>query len=315
MYNNFYIRTLLGIIFLFGNLTLSFAKDCDLQIQVVNPDIEMCGGEETLASLLKSRLTKVLNIDGVTAGDSYGQLYIKGKFEDLYKETLAGPPVQTVVKTSLTLMVADIFDNKVFDAESFELRGVGTTTQRAYINALNSLTSKNGKLEAFVERIHKKVINYFDKNYSTLLTKASVAAKRHDYKQALYYTSLIPECCVGYPKAEVALLSYYQQYIDNEGTKLVNKARAEFAKSPNADGAAIAFEYINMIDSESKAYSSGQNLAHEIEKQTKAEYHFEVHQKYSDAHNKELKLIDAARQVGVAYGSGQAPQTTNILWK
>lgn len=308
-------RAFIAQILLVASAFTSMAQDCDLQIKVFSPDTEMCGGDESLSSLLESRLIKALTANGVTAGDSYGQLYITGKFDDLYNETLAGPPVQTIVHTSLTLMVADIFDNKVFDSETFDLRGVGTSTQRAYINALGSLSAKNKKLENFVDRTRKKVVGYFDKNYNTLLTKAKVAAARHDYEQALYWTSLIPECSKGYAQAEAAMLSYYQQYINNEGTVLLNKARAEFAKSPNAEGATIAFDYINMIDTESSAYEAGQKLAREIEKQTKAEYNFEVHQKYTDALNKELKQIDAARQVGVAYGSGQAPQTTNILWK
>lgn len=291
------------------------AKDCDIQIQVVTPDTEMTGGDETIAQLLTDRLTRALNADGVTAGDSYGQFYITGRFTDLYKDTQPGPPVQTVVHTSLTLMVADIFDNKVFDSETFELRGVGTSAQRAYINALSRLNVRNKTLEEFVNRSRDKVISYFDKNYKSLLSQAHVAASRQDYEQALYLTSLIPTCCTGYPEAETALLSYYQQYIDNEGVILLGKARAEFSMSPDADGAYRAYAYLNQINPESSSYKNAQAYAREIERQCKVEYDFEVHQKYADELSLKMKKIDAARQIGVAFGSGQAANTTNILWK
>ena len=308
-------KTILSLGILLATAFAGNAEQCDLHIQVVTPDTEMCAGDASVGNLLASRLTRALTADGVTADGSYGQLYISGRFDDIYKETLPGPPVQTVVHTSLTLMVADIFGNKVFDSETFDLRGVGTSPQRAYINALSQLNSRNKALERFIDRARGKVISYFDANYRSLLAKARTAAAQHDFDQALYLTSLIPQCSAGYPEAERAMLKYYQQYIDNEGQILLNKARAEFAMMPNAEGASRAYAYLNRIDTESSAYGAAQSFAREIEKQTKAEYNFQVHQKYNDANTLRLKQIDAARQIGVAFGSGQAASTTNILWK
>lgn len=290
------------------------AQDCDLHIQVVTPDTEMCAGDSSVGDLLADRLTRTLTANGVTADENYGQFYISGRFNDIYKETLPGPPVQTAVHTTLTLMVADIFGNKTFDSETFELRGVGTSPQRAYINALGSL-SRNNALNSFIERAKEKVIAYFDTNYTDLLSKAKTAAALHDYDQALYFTGLIPQCCKGYSQAEKALLSYYQQYIDLEGTRLLNQAKSAFAIRPDADGAMEAYALINRIDPYSSAYGKAMSFADEIKKQTKAEYDFEVHQKYDDSHQIDLKKIDAARQIGVAFGQGQKSSTTNILWK
>lgn len=290
-------------------------QDCDLHIQVITPDTGMCGGDSAIGSLLSTRLMKALTSNGVTADDNYGQLYLSGKFDDIYKETLAGPPAQTAVHTSLTLMVADIFGNKTFDSETFDLRGVGTSPQRAYINALGSLNAKNKKLEEFINRAKRKVISYFDNNYASLLAKAKTAATRHDYDQALYFASLIPQCCKGYPQAERALLEYHQQYLNFEGTRLLNQAKAAFALSPNSEGAAEAYALLNNIDPSSSAYNPAMSFASEVKKQTKAEYDFEVHQKYTDEHQTRLKKIDAARQIGVAFGQGQKQTTTNILWK
>ena len=264
-------KILLSLSILAAGIFSANAEQCDLYIQVVKPDTEMCAGDATVGNLLATRLTRALTADGVTADENYGQLYLSGRFDDLYKETMPGPPTQTVVHTSLTLMVADIFGNKVFDSETFDLRGVGTSPQRAYINALGQLNKNNASLTGFVERARNKVISYFDANYRSLLAKARTAAKQHDFEQALYFASLIPQCSKGYPEAEKTMLSIYQQYIDNEGQMLLNKARAEFAISPNAEGAAAAYAYLNRIDTQSSAYGPSQSFAREIEKQTKAE--------------------------------------------
>lgn len=299
-------------------MTLSFgakAVECDLHVQVVEPTPEMCGGDAALAKQLSIRLLRALTADGVSADDNYGQFYITGRFDDVYKETLAGPPASTAVHTTLTLMVADIFGNKVFSTESFELRGVGTSNQRAYINALSQISGRNSALKAFIGNARTKVISYFDKNYRSLLAKAATAATKHDYDQALYWAGLIPQCSAGYPEAEKAMLTYWQGYIDLEGTKLLNQARSAFAVAPNAEGAAEAYGFINMIDPSSSAYKTAMAFAEEIRKQTKVEYDFEVHQKYEDRMDIERKKIEASRQVGIAYGQGQKPTTTNILWK
>lgn len=290
------------------------ADDCDLHIQVVTPDTEMSAGDSSVGELLAVRLTNVLTATGVTADENYGQFYISGRFTDLYKETTQNAPIQTVVTTDLTLMVADIFGNKVFDSETFELRGVGTSQQRAYINAIRTLTKDNKRLSAFVDRARRKVITYFDNNYKSLLSKAATAAATNDYDQALYFAGLIPTCCVGYPEAEQMMLKYYQSDINRKGVILLNQAKSEFAISPNAEGAARAYALLNQIDPSSSAYSAAQSFANEVKKQTKVEYDFEVHQKYTDARDITMKQIDAARQVGIAYGKGQKATTTNILW-
>ena len=306
-------KTLISLA-LFGAL-FTQAQECDIHIRVVTPNAESCGGEPAVADLLSNRLINILTRNGITANDGYGQFYISGRFDNLYKETTSGAPMQTVIHTSLTLMVADIFTNKVFDSEIFDLRGVGNGTERAYINALSSLTKSNEKLNHFINRAQTKVINHFDANYPQILANAKTAAAKRNYDEAIFYTSLIPQCSKGYADAENAMLKYYQQYLDHNGAMLLNKARGAFAVSPNAEGAVTAFEYLNQIDPASSSFQASQNLAREIQVQTKVEYDFEYHEKYKDALEIEQRKIDAARQIGVAFGNGQKANTTNILWE
>lgn len=293
----------------------SAQSDCDLHIQVVTPDTEMAGADDAVASMLATRLVNALTHSGATADDSYGQLYLTGKFNDSFNETVPGPPMRTAVHTTLTLMVADVVGNKMFDSQSFELRGVGSSEQRAYINALNQLNGNNRQLRDFVERAKRKTISYFDKNYTRIIAKGKQAASMRDYPQAFYFIGLIPQCSVGYEEANRAMATLYQDFIDYEGTRLLNDAEAAFAMSPNAQGALSAYAFLRKIDPRSSAYGASRKFAEEVKKQTKAEYDFEVHEKYQDQKDFAFKSLDAARQIGVAYGSNQKNNTTNILWK
>lgn len=291
------------------------AQDCDLQIQVITPQADVCDGDQKVAEMLATRLVSALNSSGVSASKSFGQFYLSGRFDDVYKDAIPGPPASVAVHSTLTLMVADIFDGKIFASKSFDLRGVGTSEQRAYINALSILNGKNSQLKEFVKDANRKVISYFDNNYKTLLTKAKAAAALQQYDEALYYSSIIPPCCSGYEEAERFMLSFYQDYIDIEGTRLLQAAKHAFAVCPNAMGAADAYALIEQINPASKSWQDAIKFAEEVKTQTKKEYDFEVHQKYDDVHELDLRKIDAARQIGVAFGQGQAASTTNILWK
>ena len=161
-----------------------------------------------------------------------------------------------------------------------------------------------------------ETIQYFDKNYNQLLAKARTAAGQNDYEQAMYYASLIPQCSSGYSAAENALLNYYLADIDREGEKLLGEAQRAFAADPNRTGAEAAFSFIRRIDPSSKVYKQAENFVKEIKKQVKVEYDFEVHEKYKDELDIQKRRIDAARQIGVAYGNGPKHNTTtNILWR
>lgn len=293
----------------------SAADNCELFIQVVPPAENPGDLPFDVSELLTNRLVRAVSADGVVASPDYGQLYLTARCADVYKSTLAGPPTQTVVNTELTLAVADIGGGTVFATKTFDLRGVGTSEQRAYINALQQLSGRNSALASFIADAKVKTIAYFNRNYKSLLSKAQRAASMRDYEQALYYSTLIPECCVGFAEAEAATQKYYQGYVDYTGTMLLNQAKAAFATSPNAAGAAEAYALLAQIDPQSAAYKASESFAAEVKKQTKAEYDFEVHKKYEDSMALERQRLSAARDVGVAYGRGQKNTTTNILWK
>lgn len=291
------------------------AADCDLDIQVIAPDPVESEISEATAKAVASRLTRALTRDHIVADENYGQFCLTVDFSHLYKDTRPGPPIQYEIRTEMTLKVATVVGHSVFDTETIELRGAGTSEQRAFINALSAINAKNQTIENFINRAQRKAISYFDKNYKQLLAKARRAATMRDYEQAFYYATLIPACCIGYDEASDFTLGIYQAYIDLEGTKLLNQAKAEYAALPNGEGARRAYQFINRIDPASSAYQPAMSLAEEITKKSHEEYNFEAHQKYEDEQEIKRLKIDAAKAIGVAYGKGQKDSTTNILWK
>ena len=80
------------------------------------------------------------------------------------------------------------------------------------------------------------------------------------------------------------------------------------------DGARLVAPIIAQIDPESSCYGDTQKLLAEIKAQVRSDIDFEVREKYHDQIDIQKQTIECARAVGVAFGKGQQPQTTNILW-
>ena len=56
------------------------------------------------------------------------------------------------------------------------------------------------------------------------------------------------------------------------------------------------------------------SLYKEVKAKVKDDWDFQMRQKYNDQIEIRKQIIEAARAVGTAYGKGQQPKTTNILW-
>lgn len=293
--------------------TMAVAQNCEIQLMVspVQQGDEVTDG---FNNMLMTRLTNVITQKGVAADPYFNQFFITGKFTHFYKETLPGPPMQTAMHSTLTLYIGDAINQQVYATESFEVRGVGNSLERALLNAMTQINGKNQKIEALIDKGKKKILDYYNNNYETLLKKAQAAAAVNEYGEALYYIASIPECCEGYAQAYAMLNQVFTEKLTREGKQLLQLAQAVYFADRSANGAAKALQYLAMIDPSSPVQGEAMKLAQEIKEQTKSDYDFETRQKYRDAVSMEKDRIAAARAVGVAWGNGQKAQTTNLMF-
>lgn len=289
------------------------ADNCQIHLMVADAS----SGEDVPAAVadqLATRLGRAITTNGVTADTGFGQFFVAGKFNHIQSDVLPGPPMQHSLYTTLTLYIGDINTRKTFATTSIDLRGVGTSEQRAYINALGQLNAKNANIQNFIEKGKQKIVAYFDANYPQILAKARQAASMRNYDEALYHSTQIPECCRGYNEATNLTIQIYRELIDFDGQKLLQAARAAWNAQPDAEGAREAYYYLAQIDPSSSAYEGALKLEKEISAVVKDDKKFETRDKYRDAVETERRYIEAARAVGVAYGQHQQPTTYHINW-
>lgn len=305
-----YITLIISVLFL---PSIMVAQNCDIPIRVITTS-QTENIPEGVIDMLNSRLGIAVSSEGIMASVPYGQFFITAKFNNITEYVIPGPPQQYAVHTSLTLFIGDIEGQQIYSSKSFDLKGVGTSTHRAIINSLQSVNARNKSFEQFVKAGRDKIAAYFDNNYSIILAKANKAVSMKNFEEAFYYACSIPECCVGYNEASNDIIRIFQSYIDSNSESLYNKAVSAWSSSPNSGGAQIASIYLSFIEPSSAVYSKAQQLASEIKKTVRGDFIFEKQEKYRDSISLKKAYMDAARQIGVAYGSGQKETTTNLLW-
>lgn len=312
-------------LFLFGILisAVSFAAECEIPVTVIQPE----AGETlppAVAQKLQGRLQHLLAQTGLAASPYDSRFFLTGRFDNAFHETSAGTRQMDVINTTLTLYIGDADEHKIFASKAIDLKGVGKSEEQAYIKAMNIINGNNVEIKAFINEGREKILDYYNSNYPKYIDKARQAMAARNYGEALYYATLIPECCVGYPQAQQLALSIYDQEMNYNGSQLLAEAKAAFSADPTANGAREAFSYINQIDPASSSYSAAMALADQMQKTVKQQWEFENIQKYkdelalrkqklqNDAANERAR-IEGAKAVAIAWAKAQP--TTRIYYR
>lgn len=290
------------------------AQDCKIPLAVASfTDGE--GIPMATEDLIRTKLEGIAIAEGdAVVGEGSSRFFIAARLNHISSDVLPGPPMQTSIVSTLTLYIGDSEERNVYATTSMEIRGVGNSEQRALISALRPLNAENAKVKAFMQTASDKIISYYDRQYPNMIAKAKRLAATKQYEESLAVLFNIPECCKGYGEAVGLGLGYYQELADTEGTKLLDMARSIWLASPDVGGASRALAILWTIPQHSSAYSDSQKLMAEIGGVLKDDKKFETRTKYKDAVDIKKMQIQAASAVGVAWGQGQQPTTTNVNW-
>lgn len=292
------------------------AADCEIAIGIApisEGDNVSAGISRKLEAKLKTMLTNV----GVAAADFDCQFFLTGRFDHAYSQEASGVGGRVLVKTDLQLAICDGTNKKIYATATFPIKGVGATDEQAITRGLSSLNASNKEFVNFVEDGKAKIVEYFNKNYPTYITKAKSALKARVYDEALYWALIIPECSKGYDEARALINTIITDKTNYDGSMLLAQAQGEWAADPTAAGAAAAYSYLAQIDPASSAYPAAKALGSQIAATVKADYDFETKEKYRTEVALEKQRISAARDAAVAWAQNQ-PKTvykTNwIIW-
>lgn len=306
-----YLHKFMAAVALLASAITASAAGCEVPVAVV-PPLEGAEVPQAVSGRLESILKRALTSLGVATEDGASQFFITGRFDNAYDDVVGNN--RYVVKSELTLYIGEYSEKRIFASHTFEVGGIGVSTQDAYSKCLNKLTGSNRELRDFVEEGKQKIVDYFDSNYQKILTRVRSLMNSREYGEALYLTTSIPECCRGYEEAQNLTLEIFQKEIDYQGAQYLAQARKAWGANPDARGADEALGYLAMIDPSSSSAAAASQLGKEISSRVKSQWDYENITKHEQAMETERRRISAARDVAVAWAKNRPKTVYNLYW-
>jgi hypothetical protein len=267
---------------------------------------------EAARSMLANKLSQIVTQSGMSGKVNNQRFILTANINVLSKDiTPTAPPMQAFT-LDISLYIGDGIDGTKFASFSTTVKGVGENETKAYVSALKNLKTNDPNYQSFIESGKNKIVEYYNSKCDFTIKGAQALASQGQYEGAIYNLSNVPEVCKDcYDKCMDAVSTIYKLQIDKVGkTNLVN-ATNSWNSSQDASGASLAGEYLAQIDPHASSYKEAQKLIDKISKKIveieKKEWNFKM-KEYQDDLDVRKQTIEAAREIGVAYGKNQ-PKT------
>ena len=314
----------------------------EIYISVVQPERSEIPQEA--AKLLENKMHTLITANGVADTDPNGRFVITVKSNVLTKDIVGGAPQRISQKIEFTFMVGDVVENKVFESCTFTAMGIGINENKSYINAISKIKTTTPQFTSLVEKSKEKILQYYVARCEQIVLEARQQAANRDYQQAIYMLMQVPSICDCAETCQTLMIEYYNAYTETTAAGLLNDAKAKWASSPNANGASMAADIIARIPANTKIQGELDALVAEINQKLredeKRDWAFKM-QQYNDEIDRQKRefklrqqqqaadnayrrqeqanrdarsrmLIDACRQVGLAFANNYQPPTYYI---
>lgn len=264
--------------------------------------------------VLLNKLGQIVNQNNLSSTRLGSRFIITPQVTVLTKDITATAPPMIALNLEVTLYVGDGIEGIKFSQISLPVKGVGTNESKAFLNALNRINPQNPVIQRFIERSKNKIISYYNTNCDFILKEALSLEAQHKYKEAIYKLVTIPQVCKKcYDKSLSAVGPVYQKYIDQQGAILLMRAKNAWNAGQDFEAAKLAAGFLAQIEPESSSFYGAKQLSNEIAKRMKAldqrnwDFMLKTTQNAVDI---KLARINAAREVGTAYGNHQPQNVT-----
>jgi len=260
-----------------------------------------------------NKLNQMLTAQGMASLNNNGQFVLTAFMVPQDKEVLAGPPMQIMETMNANLYIADVVQKNVLATMEQPVKGLGRDETRSYLDAIKHLNTSSPAVAKFIEEGKNKIIAFYDSESPRIMKEALVLSEMHEYEHALYLVTAIPSQCKYYDESLKTILTIFHAYQDYACSKLLQQARMAWAAEQNSAGAEKAGEFLGQIYPDAACYDDAMALYNEIKDKVLADWYFQM-KMYQDQVDLEKQRIEAARQVGIAYGNHQQPTTNYLGW-
>jgi len=260
------------------------------------------------SGILTNKLNQVVNANGLGAA-GYSRFIITANLNVLSKDIIASAPPMTALTLDVTLYIGDGVEGNKFSSHSMTVKGVGINENKALIDAFKSIKPNDAALQAFVTNGKNQIVEYYNTRCSQILKEAKLLEAQNRFEEAIFKLTSVPDASLEcYNKAIEAVVPIYRKFIDRDCKVKLQEATAIWNANQTVDAANTVGEIIMGIDPQADCYSQVRALSDRVAKRVLELDNREWKYKVDSEIGLKRDLIQAYRDVGVAYGNGQ-PKT------
>jgi len=257
-------------------------------------------------NILENKLNQIITTNGL--GDTPNARFImSANVVVLTKDIVPSAPPMQAYTLDVTFYIGDGFEGKAFATHSITAKGVGESETKAYISALRGIKANDPAFKSFIDKGKARILAYYETNCDFIINQAKTLAVTQDYDQAIWMLTSIPTVSTGcFDKAMNAVAPIFKEKIDLDCKQKLTKATNIWNAGQSWDAANEAGEVLSSINPNSACYAEINSLASRISKRINEVDNREWKLKVDSEIGLQKDIIKAYRDIGVAYGNGQA---------
>ncbi|MGE0077700.1 MAG: hypothetical protein AB7S48_07570 [Bacteroidales bacterium] len=272
------------------------------------------GIPQSARQLLANKMGQIATQNGLGASAANPRFCIVPLVNVLSKEiTPTAPPMQAL-NLDVTFYIVDAASQIIFSQTNIQVKGVGQTEDKAYMQALKNVNVKAGQFKGFIEKGKEKIVEYYNSQCDVVLKGSQALAGQKKYEEALFMLLSVPDVCREcFDKSMNLSTDIYKQYANYKCTEYMAGAKAAWA-SMNTDKAA---EFLGKITPDMECYNEAVQLVEEIKQKQLADganvWDFKMKQ-YDDSVEKDKMMIQAGKEVASSWAHWGAASYFNWDW-
>jgi hypothetical protein len=244
---------------------------------------------ESGKQLLSTRINAAVSKIGFGGDGSNPRFIIGPSINLLSKNVTDTAPTKYANTYEVTLMTCDVVTETVFETYTFQVKGVGDSPEKAFINGFRNYKFDNNEFYKFLVSSEKKILQYYEQNCNTFLLEADAQAKMRNYDVAFTVLNNIPmEAQNCYAQVVTKKGEYFQLNLNSDCQSILASMKAEMGKAndPSAAGFnSAAMSYYAMIDQSSSCHKEAEKIYQDYLKKlnpkAKRDWDFQM-QQYQD---------------------------------
>lgn len=246
------------------NSTADISGKYNLNIKLTPfiPDYPDLGsaGKQLLATRINAAVSKI-----GFGGDGANPRFIIGPDINILSKNVTGTsPTKYANTYEVTLMTCDVVTETIFQSYTFQLKGVGDSPAKSFINAFRDFRLENDDFFKFLTESQTKINTYYEQNCDKFLLEADVQAKTRNFDAAFTILNNIPmEATTCYKKITSKKSEYFQMSLNVDCQSILASMKAEMGKAndPSASGFnEPAMAYYQLIDKQSSCFKEAESV-------------------------------------------------------